>query len=197
MQISAKTQFLEKWVNDPVAVRNELANYKERGAVVYEKVMQIPVSQRIPALVETKEGRTGVLVALVASLKSAFDNLNLDKKLNEEQVVDLADKIIDQSFEDNLSIQDVLLFLEQFLTGQTGKLFNRLDMPTFFEKFEMYRQKRHEEILRIREEQHANYKALGKNDYRNTSKNIDRDIDPNTMQDLMKTMYDDRTASSD
>lgn len=190
MQISSKTQFLEKWAKDPIAVKTELATYKDRGMVVYEKVMQIPSSHRIPALVETKEGRTSVLVALVASLKSAFGNLNLEKSLNEEQVVDLADKIIDQSYEDNLSVQDVLLFLEQFLTGQTGKLFNRLDMPTFFEKFEMYRQKRHLEILRVREEQAANYKALGKNSKMPKVKNIDGEIDPSTMQDLVKTMYD-------
>lgn len=84
--------------------------------------------------------------------------------MNEEQIVELADMIIDQSHEDNLGLEDVLLFLSDLLTGKAGKIYDRLDIPTFFELFETYRQKRHDEMKSFRDDLDAQHRALPIND---------------------------------
>lgn len=149
---------------DAMAVKTELARYKDRGMVSYRKVLEIPVSERIPALVENPEIREMILTALVASLKSALSGVNLRIGFNENQVVELADLIIDAAHEDNLGLEDVLLFLGDMLAAKMGKIYDRLDIPTFFELFETYRQRRHEEMKGFRDELDAQNKALPIND---------------------------------
>lgn len=148
-------------VGNKIAVNTHLSTFKERGVVVFPKVLAISSANRIPALATTQEGRGDLLVALTASIKSAFSNINLRVGLNEDQMIDLADAIIDQSSEDNLSLEDVLLFLQKLLVGDAGKIYDRMDIPVFFELFETYRQERHEAILRVREEQQSQYKSFG------------------------------------
>lgn len=150
--------------NNTVAVKDQLSLYKDMGMVSYRKVLELSLDERIPALIKKSGVRNEILMALVASLKSAFSNLNLRLGMNEDQIVELADMIIDQSHEDNLGLEDVLLFLGDLLTGKSGKIYDRLDIPTFFELFETYRQKRHETMKSYREEQEAQYKALPIND---------------------------------
>lgn len=130
-----------------------LAEYKERGAVKFDKVLSIGSNQRIPALTKTLEGRMQVSAALTASIKSAFDNINLRIGLTPDQTVEIAEQIIDQSEEDYLSLEDVLLFLQQLITGKAGKIYDRMDVPTFFELFENYREKRYQELVRVRKDQ--------------------------------------------
>lgn len=119
------------------------------------------MEERIPAL--AKEDRGLVVTAIAASLKSALDNINIRKGLNEDQLIDIAETIIDQAEEDQLALEDVLLFLGRLVTGQAGTLYDRLDMPTFFELFETYREERFQALRHIRHEQHVNYKAMGDN----------------------------------
>jgi hypothetical protein len=144
-----------------MAVSAHLATFKNRGIVAFDKVLSISQKDRIPAIAATSEGRYEMLIALTASLKSAFNSFNLRVGMNEDQIIDLADAIIDQSSEDNLSLEDVLLFLQKLLVGDAGKIYDRMDIPTFFEKFEIYRQERHVQLLRIKEEQQSQYKSYG------------------------------------
>lgn len=175
---------------DRITISNYLAEFKENGVVSYNKVMQIPLSVRIPELIKKPNGRLNVLTALAASLKSAFGNINVKYGFNEEQIVELADKIIDTSHEDNLAIEDVLLFLGKLLMGEYGKIDYKFDLPYFFEMFENYRQERHETILRYREEQLGQFRAIEINGTLNNIKR-DKNIDSETMQDLLKTAYSD------
>lgn len=146
---------------DKIAISIHLSTFKERGVILFPKVLAIKSSERIPALAKTPDGRGDILTALTASIKSAFSNINLRVGLNEDQMIELADAIIDQSSEDNLSLEDVLLFLQKLIVGDAGKIYDRMDIPTFFELFENYRQDRHTAVLRIREEQQVQYKSSG------------------------------------
>lgn len=87
--------------------------------------------------------------------------MNLRKGMNEDQLIDLAEMIIDEAHADNLSMEDVLLFLQQLVTGKAGKIFDRMDIPVFFELFEHYRQERYLALRYIQYEAECNYKALG------------------------------------
>lgn len=172
-----------------------LSEFKELGVVNYRKIMQVPNKERIPELVKTKEGRAEVLIALTAAIKSALGNINVRVGLNADQLVELADRVIDSSHEDNLSVEDVLIFLQQLLVGDCGKVNDRMDITIFFERFEVYRQKRYTEILAYREEQNSQYKILGKDD-RKRPIGKDHNIDGSTFLDLMQTMYEGRNEDS-
>jgi hypothetical protein len=152
----------------------QLSLYKERGAVRFDKVLTVPSLERIPALVATGDGRMQVSAAIAASVKSAFDNINLRVGLTAEQMVELAEQIIDQAEEDNLALEDVLLFLQQLIIGKAGKIFDRMDIPTFFELFENYRESRFKTLKTIRDEQHIQQKSFGYTGER-TADNQDRE----------------------
>ncbi len=132
--------------------------------ISYRKVLELPLEERMPALLEFPGNRPAIGTALVASLKSAFSQINLSSPMTEDQIVELAALIMDSSYEDNLGLEDVLLFLQDLLMGKMGTLFNRMDIPTFFELFENYRQRRHETMRTFREEQNVQLRALPVND---------------------------------
>lgn len=181
---NSKKRLLESVKNgDKMAIELHLANFKERGVVSFKKVLSVDSSERIPALINTADGRYEVLIALTASIKSAMNNLNLRVGFNEDQIIDLSVAIMDQSFEDNLSIEDVLLFLQMLITGKTGKIYDRMDIPTFFERFEVYRQERHEALLDIREEQQIQHKSLGPIE---RFSDMTRDEEKNAFHEAMK-----------
>ena len=60
-----------------------------------------------------------------------------------EQIIDLTDAIIESAGEDQLAIEDLLLFLQGLLGGKYGRMYESMDMPKFFEFFEQYREQRH------------------------------------------------------
>lgn len=137
--------------------------FKEHGMVKYDKTLQIPSKDRIPALTRSNEGYNFILTVLSARLKSTFENMNLKRPVNEDQLLNIAERIIDESHEDNLSVEDVLLFLQKLEVGKMGQIYDRMDMPTFFELFEHYRQDRYLALRYIQYELERNYKALGDN----------------------------------
>lgn len=146
---------------DKAQVNLHLSKLKHFGVVQFDKVMAIPTEDRIPALTSTDDGYLRVSAVLTATIKSAMEAINLKLPMTEDQIVELAGLIIDQSAEDNLSLEDILLFLQDLITGKSGKIYDRMDIPRFFELFEIYRQERHVNMLRIREENHAQFKGTG------------------------------------
>jgi len=64
-------------------------------------------------------------------------------------------------------------------------------MAVFFERFEIYRQKRYEELLRLRDEQQINHKSAGRDaNYKRMER--DANIDPATFFELMQTYNEGR-----
>jgi len=173
---------------DRIAVLNHLQLYKERGQPNYPAILQIPLRDRIPALVKYDDiGYNQVLEAITAALNSAVGNLNLRVGVNEDQVLDIAESIITEAEEDQLSLEDVLLFLQQLSLGKAGKIFDRMDMPTFFELFETYREARYQTVIGLREEQQCQYKGLG--DTNRTSDELAKK-DWQSARDLLIAKYD-------
>jgi len=81
--------------------------------------------------------------------------------MNADQIVELAETILDSSNEDRLALEDVILFLQGLIRGKYGALYESMDIPKFMEKFEVYREARHQALVRIKEERHSNYVASG------------------------------------
>lgn len=167
-----------------------LALLKDRGVVKFDKVLAIPSNERIPAITKTLEGRMQVSAALTASIKSAFDNVNLRVGLSPDQMVELAEMVIDESVEDNLSLEDVLLFLQQLISGKAGKIYDRMDAPTFFELFETYRESRFQTLRMIRDEQHSQFKSFGNTGERaSDDQDRERELNRSAMGDYLREKY--------
>jgi len=147
---------------DNVAVATHLSVFKDRGTIRHDKTLAIPSKDRIPALTQSAAGYKFVLMTLTVRLAQTFENMNLKRGMNEDQIINLAEAIIEESKEDNLSMEDVLLFLQQMITGKiAGRIYDRMDIPLFFELFEYYRQERYLALRYIQYEAEVNYKALG------------------------------------
>lgn len=137
-----------------------LREFKGNGGVIkYENVLAIPFDNRISKLAE--RDYKSVSMAISAALHLAFEGMNLKRGMTPDQEIDLAEAIIDTAGEDFLALEDLLLFLQKLVRGEYGVLYESMDIPKFMDKFEIYRQERHESLMRIKNERHTQYKKLG------------------------------------
>lgn len=136
-----------------------LRQYKdETGLVKFESVLSIPTSERIPQLAKNDFKR--ILMLTIGAVTMAFKSLNQKNGLNEIQILDLSEAIIDTANEDNLSFEDLMLFLQKLVRGEYD-IGETMNIPKFMKIFEVYREKRWQELNRIREEQHVQFKSFG------------------------------------
>jgi hypothetical protein len=150
---------LEK--GDKMALNMALKSYKsQNGAVDFGKVLSVPYVERIASLTHIV-GYQRVHTVLVAGVQLAMESLNLSNSLNAGQIFDLSDALIETASEDNLAIQDVVLFLQKLTRGEMGPLYSQMDIAKFMELFEVYREDRFQALNIIRDEQHVQHKAFG------------------------------------
>jgi hypothetical protein len=131
----------------------------QQGVVKYDKVLAIPVMDRIPALAEKDFHK--MITIISAALTLAFEGMNLKRGMNALQVVDLAEAIIDTAGEDNLAMEDLMLFLQKLVRGEYGAMYESMDIPKFMTAFEEYREDRWKQLNNIRYEQAAQHKIQG------------------------------------
>lgn len=168
-----------------------LASFREKGMVKHERTLAIPMGQRLPELAKTPEGRKKASIAIASSMLSAFQHID-SAKMSATTIKEIAEGIIDTSHEDQLSIEDVLLFLKDLLMGKYGKVTGALDMPRFFEIFEKYRDERYQTLKKIRWEEHLTYKSIGDSNRAFDELPLKRKDDPTTMMDMMQTYYEEK-----
>ena len=167
------------------AVYNEMCRYKEKGEPLHLKVIElVPVSERLPAL-KQMYGADKVAAVLSVQITRTLNNFNLRVGMNSEQITDLSYAILDEAEQDQLAIQDILLFLDGMVKFKYGKVYDRMDMPTFFEMLEKYREERHLAFINGKDEAHAQFKAMG--DSNRTSQDIDKEANRNAMVNYLKT----------
>ena len=166
-------------------VHNELCRFKDKGEAMPLKIIElVPVSERLPALVKMY-GNDKIAAVLSKSVTRALNNFNLRVAMTPEQITDLCYAILDEAEQDQLAIQDVLLFLDGMIKYKYGKVYDRMDMPTFFEMLEKYREERHLAFMNGKDEAHAQFKAMG--DSNRTSQDIDKEANRNAMQQYLRT----------
>lgn len=147
----------------------------------YYSLLRVNQSERLPVL--AAENRAYVHKIISAQIEYTMKFFNVANGLSVEQVFLLADQIIDESSEDSLSLQDVFVFLQKLGTGKMGVVYNRLDIPSMMELFEIHRQERHSEYLKAKEEMHVQNKAYGPSE--RESDNMDPEVEANKL--AMKT----------
>ena len=149
--------------NNRLEINLALKPYKTiTGSPNFPALLSIPTDLRLPSLFKTDLKRTAALVGV--GVTSAMENLNLARAMNASQIMDLTDAIQDTCHEDNLSFEDLILFLQKLVRGEYGSNYESMDMAKFMEKFEIYRQERYETLQNIRYEQEQQHKCLPVND---------------------------------
>jgi hypothetical protein len=107
--------------------------------------------------------------------------------MNTEQIYDLSLALIETAEEDNLAIEDIMLFLDGLPKFKYGKVYDRMDMPTFFEMLEVYREQRHQAYVNAKEEAHAQFKSMG--DTNRMLNDTDKEANRNAMNEYLKNQY--------
>ena len=149
-------------------------------------INKIPLEDRLPALVN-KYSKQKIAAILTVSLTACFEKMNLRYAMNADQIVELSDMVIESSEEDMLALEDVLLFLQQLVMGQMGKIYDRMDIPTFFEMFEIYRERRHKDYMNAKYERDVQFNAVPINErIVENSRIAERDKDRQAMKDYLK-----------
>ncbi len=176
----------------------ELKKYKEAsGAVNFREVLRVPFNDRLHGLIQT-EGYERMHILLGAAIQLSMESLNLTKALTANQIFDLVDAIIDSSGEDWLGIEDILLFLQKLVRGETGVLYSSMDIPKFMQMFEKYRQERHIEYIQLKEEMEAQHKATPlMNERLSLGMRKNKEEDAATFFELMETYQSERNDKSE
>jgi len=164
---------------------NEMCRYIQKGEPNHLAVIEnVPVSERLPALAKMY-GNDKIAGVLSIAITNALNNFNLRVGMNPEQIANLAFELINEAEQDQLALQDIMLFLDGLPKFKYGKVYDRMDMPTFFEMLEKYREERHLAYMNGKEEAHAQFKAMG--DSNRTSQDIDKENNRNAMINYLKT----------
>ena len=171
-------------------VHNELCRYKDKGNPMPLAIIEnIPVSNRLPALATTY-GTDKIALVVAKAITKTLSNFNLRVGMNADQILELAYALIDSSSEDQLAFEDIMLFLDGMTRSKYGKVYDRMDMPTFFEMLEIYREQRHQAFISKRDEDHSQYKAMG------DSNRMSLDTEKESFRDAMKNYMRTNTKES-
>lgn len=171
-------------------IHNVMCRWKEKGIPNQLAVIEnIPVKDRLPGLVQTY-GINKVSAVLSKAITKALSNFNLRVGMNSDQVVELSLALIDSANEDQLAIEDVMLFLDGMPRFKYGKVYDRMDMPTFFEMLEIYREERHKAYMSKKNEDHAQYKGMG------DSNRMSLDTEKESFRDAMKNYMQTNAKNS-
>lgn len=128
------------------------------GEPNFPVLYNIPNSQRIRDLAKQDYPRIRTLIS--AALTVFFEGMNFKRGMNGLQIVTLVDVIIEGANEDNLALEDLMLFLQNMLSGKYEMTYESMDIPKFMRVFEIYRQERWSQWIKFKEDEHEQYKSF-------------------------------------
>ncbi|MFL5739620.1 MAG: DUF6633 family protein [Flavisolibacter sp.] len=136
--------------------------YANKEAVDFKKLLSIPLKDRIPALVE-EYGLKRMHRLVKTMLQEFCYSIALPKtrKLTDTRISVCACDLLLVSEEDQLSIEDLIVFFEQAKNGVYGKFKGVLTHFSIMEKLEQFRQQRYESYVKLREEKETEKKSWG------------------------------------
>jgi hypothetical protein len=129
--------------------------YIDRQGVKYGDLLRVPSESRIPAMMQRDQ------VSCMKFINAATSMFLQSHNVNPSACIMISSSIMMEAGQDNLSLEDLVIFLMRLNSGQHGKFYGEVTPSAFMEKFEEYRQERHEAIISIREEQAAQHKSEG------------------------------------
>jgi hypothetical protein len=136
--------------------------YSTANGANFEALLSIPLSERIPGLVnEYGLKRMHRLIKMVLTEFCYSIALPKSKKLTETKISVAACDLILAADEDQLSMEDLIVFFELAKNGKYGKFKGLVTHHGIMEKLEQFRQERYETYARIKEQKEAEVRLLG------------------------------------
>jgi hypothetical protein len=125
----------------------------------YEGLLSIPLTERIPGLINDYGlKRAHRLIKMVLQEFCYAIPLPKSAKLSDTKIAACACDLILAAYEDQLSLEDLIVFFEQAKGGRYGKFKGMVTHFSIMQKLEQYRQDRSATYYRLKEEQEAAYK---------------------------------------
>lgn len=136
--------------------------YIQGKEILFDKLLAIPVTERIPGLMERYGQKTVHRMLLMILREFAFTiPLPRYKKMSDTKLNVLACELMLTAAEDQLSVEDVIVFLSRARAGVYGSIQSMTTTTSITNLLEQYRQARHEAYLKMKAEQEAHLKAVG------------------------------------
>jgi hypothetical protein len=156
--------------------------YGANGDVNWNALLSIPLTERIPGLIHSYGKKTmhKLLVMILKEFTAALP-LTKIKKMTDTRIAIAACEIMLTAWEDQLSLEDLILFLQKAKGGHYGAIKNMSHPVQLLNLMEGYRQARHETYQQMKDAQHAAHKALG--DEERTAQN------PTSLNDLLHQSF--------
>jgi hypothetical protein len=139
-----------------------LQQFQQGNEINFDHLLSIPLNDRIPGLIN-EYGRKRIHQMLYMMVKQFNLSLALPraKKLTETKMSIAACEFLLLAEEDHLALEDIIVFLERMKAGVYGPIKLMTSHYILIERFEKYRQARHEAYLKIKERQEAELKKIG------------------------------------
>ena len=139
-----------------------LQQYAKKNTADFEHLLSIPLQERIPGLIgEYGLKRMHKLIKLLLQEFCYSIALPKSKKLTETKIAVCACDLILAAEEDQLSLEDLIVFFELTKAGIYGKFKGMLTHFGIMQKLEAFRQQRYETYIQLKERKEAKQKALG------------------------------------
>lgn len=151
------TRSLEYEVIANLAMKQYLAN----DSVLFEGLLSIPLTERIPGLINDYGlKRAHRLIKMVLQEFVYSIPLPRSAKLSDTKIAACACDLILAAYEDQLSLEDLIVFFEQAKKGGYGKFKGTLTHFSIMQKLEQYRTERSAIYYQLKDEQEAQLKKM-------------------------------------
>jgi len=135
--------------------------YTDGEAVLFERLLSIPLTERIPGLINDYGlQRAHRLIKMVLQEFCYSIPLPKSAKLSETKIAACACDLILASYEDQLSLEDLVVFLEAAKDGKYGKFKGMVTHFGIMNKLEQYRGDRSMAYQTLKAEQEAQLKKI-------------------------------------
>ncbi len=139
-----------------------MQKYSSKGGAAHEELLSIPLNDRIPGLISEYGIRRmhGLIRTILAEFCICVP-LPKSKKLSETKVSVVACDLILVAQEDQLSLEDFIVFFELAKAGKWGKFKHLLTHFAIMEKLDAFREERYQAYLKLKSELEAELKLRG------------------------------------
>ncbi len=129
--------------------------------IFFDRLLSIPLTERIPGLVNNYGlKRAHRLIKMVLQEFCYSIPLPKSAKLTDTKIAAVACDLILAAYEDQLSLEDLIVFFERAKEGKYGKFKGMLTHFSIMQKLEQYRLDRSATYYKLKEEQEAQLKKM-------------------------------------
>ncbi|HYO21651.1 MAG TPA: DUF6633 family protein [Flavisolibacter sp.] len=138
-----------------------MKQYLQGEVILFERLLSIPLTERIPGLINDYGlQRAHRLIKMVLQEFCYSSPLPKSAKLSDTKIAACACDLILSAYEDQLSLEDLVIFFERAKEGKYGKFKGMITHFGIMQKLEQYRLDRSETYHKLKEEQEAQYKKM-------------------------------------